>query len=121
MKFLNGINVIVAVGSYSGYNQEDSIIFKLHSIDRGPSNSTSLRTYKDDEKKIQSSGQDERFMKPDPKITKGMKPGSYDKLDESGIIKPHLVNSNDIIIGKVVHVKDKVKDISTLRFKYILA
>jgi len=106
----NGINVIVAVGSYSGYNQEDSIIFNQSSIDRGLFGSTFYRTYKDDEKKIQSSGQDERFMKPDPKITKGMKPGSYEKLDESGIIKPNTpVNSNDIIIGKVVPMKDKVK------------
>ena len=49
-------------------------------------------------------------MKPDPKITKGMKPGSYDKLDENGIIKVNTaVDSNDIIIGKVVPMKDKVK------------
>ena len=106
----NGINVIVAIGSYSGYNQEDSIIFNQSSIDRGLFSSTFYRTYKDDEKKIQSSGQDERFMRPDPKITKGMKPGSYDKLDESGIIKVNTpVNSNDIIIGKVIPMKDKTK------------
>ena len=106
----NGINVIVAVGSYSGYNQEDSIIFNQSAIDRGLFSSTFYRVYKDDEKKIQSSGQDERFMKPDPKITKGMKPGSYDKLDENGIIRVNTsVDSNDIIIGKVVPMKDKVK------------
>jgi DNA-directed RNA polymerase II subunit RPB2 len=104
----NGMNVIIAIGSYGGYNQEDSILFNRHSIDRGLFRSTFYRTYKEEEKKIQSSGQNERFMKPDPKITKGMKPGSYEKLDESGIIKKNTqVNSNDIIIGKVIPLKDK--------------
>ena len=67
----HGINVIVAIGSYSGYNQEDSIIFNQSSIDRGLVSSTFYRTYKDDEKKIQSSGQDERFMKPGSQNHKG--------------------------------------------------
>ena len=47
----NGMNVIVAIGSYSGYNQEDSIIFNQSAIDRGLFRSTFYRTYKDDEKK----------------------------------------------------------------------
>jgi DNA-directed RNA polymerase II subunit RPB2 len=104
----NGMNVIIAIGSYGGYNQEDSILFNRHAVDRGLFRSTFYRTYKEEEKKIQSSGQNERFMKPDPKITKGMKPGSYEKLDESGIIKKNTqVSSNDIIIGKVIPLKDK--------------
>mgnify|MGYP001197984572 FL=1 len=106
----NGKNVIVAICSYSGYNQEDSIIINKSAVDRGLFQSTFYRTYKDEEKKIQSSGQDERFMKPDEKLTKGMKPGSYNKLDENGLVKlnTHL-DSNDIIIGKVIPVKDKIK------------
>jgi len=106
----NGKNVIVAICSYSGYNQEDSIIINKSSVDRGLFQSTFYRTYKDEEKKIQSSGQDERFMKPDEQLTKGMKPGSYNKLDENGLVKlnTHL-DSNDIIIGKVIPVKDKIK------------
>ena len=33
----NGINVVVAIATYSGYNQEDSIIVNQAAIDRGSS------------------------------------------------------------------------------------
>lgn len=104
----NGMNVIVAICSYTGYNQEDSIIVNKSSVDRGLFRSTFYRTYKDDEKKIQSSGQEEKFIKPDKKFTKGMKPGSYDKLDNNGFVKKNVfVDSNDIIIGKIIPVKNE--------------
>ena len=49
----NGINVIVAIGSLTGYNQEDSVILNQSvPIDRGLFVSTFYRTYRDDEKKI---------------------------------------------------------------------
>jgi DNA-directed RNA polymerase beta subunit len=63
---------------------------------------------KDDEKKIQSSGREEKFAKPNVKYTRGKKPGNYDKLDERGIIrKDEYVTSDDIIIGKVLPLKNK--------------
>ena len=106
----NGLNVIVAIASYSGYNQEDSIILNRGSIERGLFRSTFYRTYRDDEKKIQSSGQDERIMKPVPNITAGIKPGCYDKLEYNGFVPVNThVTSNDIIIGKVFPIKNKTK------------
>ena len=59
-----GMNCIVAIASYTGYNQEDSIIMNKAFIDRGGFKSTFYRTYRDDEKKIQSSGHEEKFLKP---------------------------------------------------------
>ena len=107
----NGINVIVAICTYTGYNQEDSVIINQSAIDRGLFKSTFYRTYKDDEKKIQSSGQEERFMKPDKSLTKAMKPGVYDKLADNGFVpKNTYVDSNDIIIGKVMPIKNKNKN-----------
>ena len=106
----SGLNVIVAICSYTGYNQEDSILINKGAVDRGLFNSTFYRTYKDDEKKIQSSGQEEKFMKPDVTLTKGIKPGSYDKLNANGFIEPNtFVTSNDIIIGKVLPIDKKTK------------
>ena len=55
----DGMNVIVAIACYGGYNQEDSVLINRGSVERGLFRSTFYRTYKDDEKKIQSSGQEE--------------------------------------------------------------
>tara|TARA_B100001057_G_scaffold350426_1_gene351904 strand:+ start:26 stop:2791 length:2766 start_codon:yes stop_codon:yes gene_type:complete len=113
-KYLNynhlasGINAIVAIASYTGYNQEDSVILNQSAIDRGLYGATFYRTYKDDEKKIQSSGREEKFARPNPKYTQGMKPCNYNKLNESGFInKDEYVTQNDIIIGKILPLKNK--------------
>jgi DNA-directed RNA polymerase II subunit RPB2 len=48
MKFRDlpsGINVIVAIACYTGYNQEDSLIMSQSSIDRGLFRSSFFRTY----------------------------------------------------------------------------
>ena len=50
-KLPNGINVVVAIASYGGFNQEDSILFNKSSIDRGLFKSTFYRCYRDEEKK----------------------------------------------------------------------
>ena len=106
-----GVNAIVAIGSYTGYNMEDSVIMNQAAIDRGLFRATFYRTYKDDEKKIQSSGREEKFAKPNPKYTRGTKPGNYNKLDERGFVrKDEYVNSEDIIIGKVLPLKNKLDD-----------
>jgi DNA-directed RNA polymerase II subunit RPB2 len=106
----NGINCIIAIASYSGYNQEDSLIINQHALDRGLFRATIYHTYKDDEKKIQSSGKEEKFTLPEEKskyiINK--KPGDYSKLDERGFVKKDVfVDSQDIIIGKVLPLKQK--------------
>ena len=120
-KLANGLNAIIAIASYTGYNQEDSLIFNQHAIDRGLFRATFYRTYKDDEKKIQSSGKEERFTNPNVNNTRNMKPGNYNKLDTRGFVKKNLyVDSRDIIIGKVIPLKSKntnekttYKDLST--------
>jgi DNA-directed RNA polymerase II subunit RPB2 len=103
----NGINVIVAIASYTGYNQEDSIIFNQDSIDRGLFTSTFYRTYKDEEKKNQLSGEEEKFCKPEKEKLLFPKPGNYSKLNHNGFIKKNTyVTDEDIIIGKVIPMKN---------------
>jgi DNA-directed RNA polymerase II subunit RPB2 len=104
----NGSNAIVAIASHTGYNQEDSIVVNQGALDRGLFRATHYKIYKDDEKKIQSSGKEEKFCKPNPKYTKNMKPCNYDKLDDKGFIQENTyVDSNDIIIGKVLPIRVK--------------
>ena len=106
-KLPNGINCIVAIASYSGYNQEDSIIFNQASIDRGLFSSTFYRTYKAEEKKNQLSGDEDRFCKPELDKLLYPKPCNYSKLNQSGFIdKDVYVSDGDIIIGKVIPIKN---------------
>ena len=106
----NGINAIVAIASYSGYNQEDSIIMNKSAIDKGLFRSTFYRSYRDEEKKNQSSGKEEKFTNPDPKYTKNIKPCNYSKLTEEGLVPENTyVDGDDIIIGKVFPIKETSK------------
>tara|TARA_B100000767_G_scaffold275476_1_gene312619 strand:- start:3178 stop:6789 length:3612 start_codon:yes stop_codon:yes gene_type:complete len=106
-KLPNGLNAIVAIASYSGYNQEDSVIINQSAIDRGLFRSTFYRCYRDDEKKNQSSGKEDKFMNPDKKYTKNMKPCNYEKLQSNGFVSENTyVDGDDIIIGKVFPIKN---------------
>jgi DNA-directed RNA polymerase II subunit RPB2 len=103
----NGCNAIVALLSYSGFNQEDSLLVNRNAVDRGFFNSTFYRTYKDEERKNQMSGEEEKFVRPDPEQTKGLKPGSYHALDEDGFAELNSeLNGGDVLIGKVVPIRD---------------
>tara|TARA_Y100000816_G_scaffold190961_1_gene139149 strand:- start:1115 stop:5230 length:4116 start_codon:yes stop_codon:yes gene_type:complete len=106
-----GMNAMVAIACYSGYNQEDSIILNGNSINNGLFRATYYHVYKDEEKKIQSNGKEEKFSKPNPEYTKGIKPGNYDKLDERGFVKENeFVTSRDVIIGKKLPMKNQYKN-----------
>jgi DNA-directed RNA polymerase II subunit RPB2 len=102
----SGRNIIVAIMAYGGYNQEDSIMINKGSLDRGLFQSVFFRTYKDEEKKNQSSGEEERFGRPDPEMTRQLRNGNYGKLGEDGFIPENtFVNSDDILVGKVVPLR----------------
>ena len=105
----SGSQVIVAIMTHSGYNQEDSILFNKGSIDRGLFQATIYHTEKDEDKKI--NGDEEIRCKPDKTKTKGMRFGNYDKINANGVIPENtLVENRDIIIAKVVPIKDARND-----------
>jgi DNA-directed RNA polymerase II subunit RPB2 len=101
-----GQNITVAIMTYSGYNQEDSIMINESFLQRGGFRSIFYRTYKDEEKKNQSSGEEERFFRPDPLLTRQMKNARYDKLGTDGFVPENeYVDNDDILIGKVVPLR----------------
>ena len=102
----SGQNIVVAIMTYTGYNQEDSIMINRGALDRGLFRSIFYRTYKDEERKNQSSGEEERFIRPDPALTKQMKNANYSKLDETGFVPENCyVDTDDILIGKYVPLR----------------
>lgn len=108
-----GQNAIVAIACYSGYNQEDSVIMNQSSIDRGLFRSLFFRSYSDQEKKV-GLNYTEVFEKPFHQSTLRMKQGTYDKLDEDGIVAPGVrVSGEDIIIGKTAPIDPETQDLGT--------
>ena len=110
-----GVNAIVAIASYSGYNVEDAIIINRASLDRGMFRTTYLTVYESEEE-IKINGNKEvksEFMDVNTRDVVGLKTGyDYSLLDpDSGLIKENsFITEKTIIIGKAS---------STERGKYI--
>ncbi len=103
----NGINAIVAIGCFTGYNQEDSIIFNKASVERGLFRTVKYRTYSGRDE-IENNKIREKIMKPDPRYTTNLKSGNYSKLGDDGLILEGLkIDENDILIGKCVLTGEK--------------
>ncbi len=100
----SGVNAIVAVACYSGFNQEDSVILNQSSVDRGIFRSVFYRSYKDEENKKKNEIADE-FCKPNPVTVAGTKNNNYDNLDRDGLPTIGSVYKNsEILIGKIMPI-----------------
>jgi len=105
----SGINTIVAIACYGGYNQEDSIIMNQSAIDRGLFRSYFYRVYKDETKQHGSSSK-ETFEIPNSKECIGLNYANYKNLDTDGLSVPGTyVDNEDIIIGKTVSSQTQVE------------
>jgi len=111
-----GCNAVVAIMCYTGYNQEDSVLMNQSSIDRGLFRSIYYRSFKDEEKKMGSLAKEE-LERPDRDSCLGMRHGTYDKLDEDGLICPGTrVSGEDIIIGKTTPLPEDDPMLQSKRF-----
>ena len=109
-KIPSGTQVIVAIMTHTGYNQEDSLLINKGSIDRGMALVTVYHTEKDEDKQ-KINGDEEIRCKPDSTKTKGMKMGNYNKVNSKGVIPENsLVENRDIIIAKVTPIKENRND-----------
>ena len=105
-----GMNVIVAIMTYGGWNQEDSVIINKSAIDRGLFHTSSYRTLMTEEKKQGSNSFETICI---PPVDKRKKNANYSFLDENGVVKKRMngkcvyVEKGDVIIGKTLTKTNK--------------
>jgi DNA-directed RNA polymerase II subunit RPB2 len=98
-----GINAIVAIACYTGYNQEDSVIFNKSSMERGLFRSFYFKTYSAMEKADTRDSSYDKFFNPNTDEVDVDKRAEYNytKVDENGFIKEGIrVTDNDVLIAK---------------------
>ena len=116
----SGVNCIVAIACYTGFNQEDSVMLNYSAIQRGLFWATTYKTHSDEEKKQGYNAEKISI----PPIDKRKHDANYGLLDQNGIVHlrhPKWVNEKgqimgggslfvqkgDVIIGKVSIQSDK--------------
>ena len=117
-----GKNAIVAIASYSGYNQDDSVIINKSALERGLFRSAYFKTYDSKEMTDAKTDMVEFFYNPnlDDDINNEVKKNSlynYQNTDERGFAKEgSYVYDNDVLITKYVKTgsgaNTKFKDFS---------
>ena len=101
-KMAYGMNCVLAIACWSGYNQEDGIVMNYDAVRRGMFRSMAFRSYQAYEEDDEKAGTKVRFGNPAQiAVWKDLKPGlDYSKLDERGIIREgEYVDENTVIVG----------------------
>ena len=107
-----GVNAIVAIMSYTGYNVEDAILINEGSVKRGIFRTTYYTTYESREESSKVSGASVNTffsnIESKPNV-KGIKDGfDYSKLDKYGLVKENTeIDDRVVIIGEVTTSPDQ--------------
>lgn len=110
-EMLTGCNPIVAIATYGGWNQEDSVMLNRSAVDRGMFVHTCYKTLVTEEHK-KTNNSFERIEVPPPSAQN--KTMNYSKLGPNGIVlKGVPVYKGDIIIGKTLTKVQKDEDEKT--------
>jgi DNA-directed RNA polymerase II subunit RPB2 len=109
-----GVNTIVAIMSYTGYNVEDAILVNQGSVNRGLFRTTYLSMYETHEESISKGNSqiNSFFANVQKHSVSGIKPGvDYSFLDDNGMIKENTpLNDKIALIGKLITDPDN-KDV----------
>jgi DNA-directed RNA polymerase beta subunit len=112
----NGFNTIVAIMTYSGFNQEDSIMINKATIDRGLN---SLSYYKSITATSKIISQNEKVIFGNPILMRdkgvkiaGIKNKNYEHLDADGFIKEgtYVPEGQEVIIVGMLNVREVMKE-----------
>jgi DNA-directed RNA polymerase II subunit RPB2 len=106
-----GQNLILAIGSFTGYNQDDGIVMNADAVERGMFRNMTFRSYEAFEEENKKDFTETRIANPlrVPGWT-DVAPGlDYTKLDERGIIeKGSYVDENTVIVGRYIRTRGGV-------------
>ena len=117
-KMAYGMNCILAIACWSGYNQEDGIVMNYDAIQRGMFRSIAYRSYEAFEEDDEKAKSQVRFGNPAFIANwKDLRPGlDYSKLDGQGIIKEgEYVDETTVIVGayRSSTIGEQITDAST--------
>ena len=115
----NGENLIVAIASYLGYNQEDSIIINKNSIERGCFNLTYFKNMIETEEKSDNEAlvfkNSVHLVKQEGVDVENLRLANYKKIDDNGLPKVNShIHENDVIFGKCAVSSEYVDEESNL-------
>jgi DNA-directed RNA polymerase II subunit RPB2 len=100
-----GVNAIVAIMSYTGYNVEDAILINAGAVARGIFRTTYYSMYeaREESSKISGNMTNSYFADVQSKNVTGLKAGfDYSHLDKHGLIKENTpLNDKMVVIGQV--------------------
>ena len=109
----SGLNVVAAIGCYTGFNQEDSILVCYSAVQRGMFWATTYKTHSEEERK-EGYSSEKIGLSP---LDKRRHDANYGLLDENGIVKLRhkkqngggsvYVQKGDVIIGKMTILTNK--------------
>lgn len=100
-----GINCIVAIMCYTGYNVEDAVLINKSALDRGLFRTTYYTTYETHEESAAvTGGAYSKFANIEKNNVIGIKPGyDYSQLDDNGMIREGTpVTDRTVLIGKLM-------------------
>ena len=110
-----GVNAIVAIMSYTGYNVEDAILINEGAIKRGLFRTTYYTTYESREESARVSGgsTNSSFANIESKqnVSRLKEGFDYSKLDANGLVKENTpIDDRVVVIGQVTTTSDNLGD-----------
>jgi DNA-directed RNA polymerase II subunit RPB2 len=107
-----GVNAIVAIMSYTGYNVEDAILINQGAVDRGIFRTTYYTTYeaREESSKVSGSNVNTSFANIESKPNvRGIKDGfDYSKLDKYGLVQENTpIDDRVVLIGEVTNSSEQ--------------
>jgi len=106
-----GNNIIVALCSYSGYNQEDSVIINRKSLEKGLFNSTYYKVYESSEYRDKQKTSNTFYSHFEENEITPKKGYDYSKIDKFGIVKENVyVKEKDVLVAQYTENEEGIND-----------